>query len=67
MHSGAEGLLLDNRNEYLYAFARGEGEEKSVRPIAYADTSAVVHASRVEALKKFGVAFLDQALQLHPK
>ena len=63
----AEGVLLDNRNEYLYAFARGEGEKKSIRPAMYADTLAVVNASRVEALKSFGVAFLDQARQLSVK
>jgi len=63
----AEGVLLDNRNEYLYAFARGEGENKSIRPAMYADTAAVVNASRVEALKAFGRAFLDQARQLSVK
>jgi len=63
----AEGVLIDNRNEYLYAFARGEGEKKSVRPVIYADTGAVVNESRVEALKNFGSAFLDQARQLSVK
>lgn len=63
----AEGALLDNRNEYLYAFARGEGESKSVRPAMYADTAAVVNSSRVEALKSFGKAFLEQARQLSVK
>jgi len=57
-------VLLDNRNEYLYAFARGEAESKSVRPGAYADTAAVVSASRVEALRNFGNAFVEQARQL---
>lgn len=63
----AEGVLIDNRNEYLYAFARGEGETKSVRPAMYTDTLGVVNASRVEALKSFGVAFLEQARQLSIK
>ena len=63
----SEGVLLDNRNEYLYAFARGEGEANSVRPEMYADTAAVVSASRVEALKNFGSAFLEQARQLSVK
>jgi len=62
-----EGALLDNRNEYLYAFARGEGESKSVRPAMYVDPAAVVSASRVEALKRFGEAFLEQARQLSVK
>ncbi len=60
----ADGMLLDNRNEYLYAFARGEGESKSVRPIAFADTQAVIAESRVEALSSFGRAFIAQASQL---
>lgn len=60
----AEGVLLDNRNEYLYAFARGEAESKSVRPGAYADTAAVVTASRVKALEDFGSAFIEQTRQL---
>lgn len=63
----AEGVLLDNRNEYLYAFARGEGESKSVRPAMYTDTPAVVRSSRVEALKKFGAALVEQARQLRVK
>jgi hypothetical protein len=33
----------------------------------YADTAAVVSASRVEALKDFGSAFLEQARQLSVK
>jgi hypothetical protein len=60
----AEGVLIDNRNEYLYAFARGQGESKSLRPLIYADTASVVHSSRVEALRSFDKAFLDQARQL---
>ena len=63
----AEGVLLDNRNEYLYVFARGEGEKQSVRPIMYADTPAAVKVSRIEALKSFGSAFLEQARRLSIK
>jgi hypothetical protein len=63
----AEGVLLDTRNEYLYAFARGEGESQSVRPAMYADTVAVVGMSRVEALRDFGGSFLEQARHLRVK
>jgi rhombotail lipoprotein len=63
----AEGVLLDNRNEYLYAFARGEGESKLTRPAMYADTPSVVRSSRVEALKRFGEAFVDQVRRLRAK
>jgi hypothetical protein len=59
----AEGMLFDNRNEYLYAFARGEGEQKTVRPLVYADGRAAVDALRVEALKNFGVAFFARQLR----
>lgn len=63
----AEGVLIDNRNEYLYAFARGEGEDRVIRPIMYVDEDAVVDASRVEALRSFGDAFVAQARQLTPR
>ena len=59
-----EGVLLDNRNEYLYAFARGEGERRAVRPAMYVDTDAVVQASRIAALESFGRAFVAEARQL---
>jgi hypothetical protein len=57
----AEGLLIDNRNEYLYAFARGEGEQRTVRPSMYVDEKAVVAGSRLAALQTFGDAFVQQA------
>jgi hypothetical protein len=63
----AEGVLLDNRNEYLYAFARGEGEDRVVRPVMYADESVVAGTSRVEALRSFGDAFVAQARGLTPR
>lgn len=60
----AEGVLLDNRNEYLYAFARGEGEKKSVRPAVYSDSAEVVQESRLQALTEFGQEFIAQASEL---
>jgi len=60
----AEGVLIDNRNEYLYAFARGEGENRSVGPSMYVDTQTSVKLSRIEALKNFGKEFIKQAGQL---
>lgn len=63
----AEGVLLDNRNEYLYAFARGEGENRVVRPVMFADEHAVAGASRIEALQSFGQAFVTQARGLTPR
>jgi hypothetical protein len=43
----ADGVLLDNRNEYLCALA---------------DTQAVIAESRVEALRSFGRAFIAQGV-----
>lgn len=59
-----DGVLLDSRNEYLYAFARGQGESKSVRPLIYADSGTARSESRAEALRAFGKAFIAQASQL---
>jgi hypothetical protein len=63
----AEGVMIDNRNEYLYVIARGEGQENLVRPFAYADTWKAVRPSRLEALRSFGREFTKQASQLRTK
>jgi len=59
-----EGAMLDNRNEYLYAFARGEAEERIIRPFVYADSWKVVSLSRLKALQVFGQQFIANASQL---
>ena len=59
-----EGVMLDNRNEYLYAFARGEGTSSIVRPFAYADDSKAIGPSRMLALQAFGKDFVARASQL---
>jgi len=59
-----EGLLIDNENEYLYSFARGEGSDERVRPRKYADASLVREKSRREALARFGDAFVREASKL---
>jgi hypothetical protein len=59
-----EGAMLDNRNEYLYAFARGEAEERIIRPFIYADSWKVVRLSRLKALQVFGQQFIANASQL---
>jgi hypothetical protein len=63
----AEGMMIDNRNEYLYAFARGEAEESSIRPLLYADSWSVVRPSRFRALKSFGREFIREAGHLKRK
>jgi rhombotail lipoprotein len=60
----AEGAILDNRNEYLYAFARGEGKDGIVRPLVYADNSKVIVSSRLNALHAFGQDLIANASQL---
>jgi hypothetical protein len=59
-----EGVMLDNRNEYLYAFARGEGESSIVRPLVYADAYKAIESSRLLALQAFGKDFVRRASQL---
>lgn len=60
----AEGAMLDNRNEYLYAFARGEAEQHIVRPFVYANAWKAARPSRLHALHSFGEEFVKQASQL---
>jgi rhombotail lipoprotein len=60
----AEGVMIDNRNEYLYAYARGEAEEKTVRPYMYASSWKAVRPSRLRALQSFGREFIREAGQL---
>lgn len=55
-----EGSLVDNRNEYLYAFARAHGRAKIVRPYLFADRDRVVAESRSRALEEFGRRMLTE-------
>jgi hypothetical protein len=59
-----EGVLIDNRNEYLYVTAQSEAEAEQVRPFAYTDEGAVQRAARLAALESFGREFVSQASQL---
>lgn len=53
-----EGTLIDNRNEYLYAFARAYGRTRLVRPLAYANWQKASKRSRIKALREFGERML---------
>ncbi len=55
-----EGALIDNRNEYLYAFARATGKAKLVRPYVFADWDKASSRSRIQALKTFGDRMLAE-------
>ncbi|HTP66939.1 MAG TPA: hypothetical protein VMJ66_16215 [Geobacteraceae bacterium] len=63
----AEGAMIDNRTEYLFAFARGEAEEKTVRPYIYANSWKAVKPSRLRALQAFGKEFIKEAMKLKHK
>ncbi len=63
----AEGAMIDNGSEYVYAFARGEAEEKTIRPFMYADTWKAVKPSRLRALQAFGREFIKEAMKLKKK
>jgi hypothetical protein len=60
----AEGVMIDTRNEYLYAFARGEAESSIIRPLVYADPQKAIEHSRLLSLQEFGMNFIQQASQL---
>lgn len=62
-----EGLLIDNRNEYVYALARAEGEASQMRPLAFVDEPEVVHQARLAALKAFGAELATQVSQLQTR
>ncbi len=59
-----EGVLIDNRNEYLYVTAQAEGEASKVRPFAYINDDDVRRAARLAALETFGREFVAQASPL---
>jgi hypothetical protein len=63
----AEGVMIDNRSEYLYAFARGEAEERTVRPYMFANSWKAVRPSRLHALQAFGREFVREVKRLKKK
>ena len=55
-----ERTLIDNRNEYVYAFSRAYGEVKMVRPLAYSNWRRSADLSRQRALADFGSRMLAE-------
>ncbi|CAG1001041.1 hypothetical protein MTYP_02884 [Methylophilaceae bacterium] len=53
-HTILEGALIDNRNEYLYAFQRSHSEVRHVSPLAYSNEDKAAKQSREAALRTFG-------------
>jgi hypothetical protein len=62
-----EGLLIDNRNQYVYALARAEGEASQLRPFAFVDEPEVMQQARLAALRAFGAEFAAQVSQLRTR
>ena len=61
-----EGVLLDNRNEYLYASVQAEGKGGVCAPSLYAEDSDAMKKSRLAAMKAFGQEFTRRACRLSP-
>lgn len=55
-----EGVLLDNRNEYLYVVAEGEGTASLLAPYAYIEDEDAVRKSRGRAFEAFGKEFVQK-------
>ncbi|HZE95473.1 MAG TPA: hypothetical protein VE981_00450 [Planctomycetota bacterium] len=56
-----EGLLIDNRNQYVYFAGSAEGKGSSVAPLAMLDEKGAVRESRCAALKSFGDLLVQQS------
>jgi hypothetical protein len=56
-----EGTLLDSRDDRVYAFARGEGVERTAKPWAYADQGEIEARSRLLALRDLGRELVEAA------
>ncbi len=55
-----EGVLLDNRNEYLYLIAEGEGTASTILPYAYVEDERVTRKSTSRAFESFGKDLLQK-------
>jgi hypothetical protein len=56
-----EGVVLDNRNEYLYFTASAEGTGSTIAPLANIDERDAIRRSRRQALRSFGDALAREA------
>lgn len=61
-----EGVLFDNRNEYIYLTAVAEGKAEVVTAYYYARDEGAIRQSRAASFKAFGEKFLHKAKQLGP-
>jgi rhombotail lipoprotein len=59
-----EGLVIDNRNEYLYCSGHGEGSAKVTQPLAYMEVGDLRREARVSALKQLKGTMIEKARSL---
>lgn len=56
-----EGLVIDNRNEYLYCSGQGEGSKRVTLPLAYIEEGELADQARLAALKSLEAVLLERA------
>ncbi len=61
-----EGVLLDNRNEYLYTAVVAEGKGFTTGPLVGIEDADAIRDSRVAALRSFGEEFVKKASAVRP-
>jgi rhombotail lipoprotein len=59
-----EGMVLDNRNQYVYLAGSAEGTGSSFGPLATVNETSAVQESRVVALRSFGDLLLKEGRRL---
>jgi rhombotail lipoprotein len=62
-----EGLVMDNRNQFIYLAGTTEGSGKTMAPAAFLDESGTIRESRVAALKSFGDTLQKEGRRLRDR
>lgn len=60
-----EGMVVDNRNQYVYFAGSAEGKGTTLAPLASVEARDAVRDSRCEALKAFGDLLVKEGRRLH--
>ncbi|MBV8880061.1 MAG: hypothetical protein JO332_08865 [Planctomycetaceae bacterium] len=60
-----EGMVLDNRNQYVYFAGSAEGKGATLAPLASVDAKDAVKDSRCEALKAFGELLVREGRRIN--
>jgi len=61
-----EGVVFDNRNEYVYLVASAEATSVATAPLALLDDRDASRKSRLGALHRFGDALAREAHRFRP-